>query len=237
MRSSASSGSTSSGTVPSSEVTSMPSLTISVARWRGRHNIERYSGFWVDWVDPVDLFGRLDWRDVGDIDHDRLVVRAHQHALQRLGRVGVDLLVRHEWRRIDEIARIGRGDVFEALAPAHAGVAGHDIDHAFELAVMVDAGLGVGGDRHGAGPDLLRADARLVDCGLAEHAGRLRGVRIELVAFDDAHAVVLPAWIVIVVVGVAVVAAHQLTALIASAIVVLPEVSCSALPSVLGALS
>src|SRR3569832_2202340 len=137
MRSSASSGSTSSGTVPSSEVTSMPSLTISVARWRGRHNIESYSGFWVDRVDPVDLFGRLDWRNVGDIDHHRLVVRAHQHALQGLGRVGVDLLVRHEWRHIDEIARIRLGDVFEVLAPAHASVARHDVDHALLFAVLL----------------------------------------------------------------------------------------------------
>jgi hypothetical protein len=57
----------------------------------------------------------------------------------------------------------------------------HHVDHAFQRAVVVGAGLGVGVDVHRAGPQLLRAHAREVDGGLAVHARRLRGVGVELV--------------------------------------------------------
>ena len=53
-------------------------------------------------------------------------------------------------------------------------------------------GFGVGVDGDCAGPDLLGADAGVVDGGLAEHAGGLGGVGVELVALDDADAVVAP---------------------------------------------
>jgi hypothetical protein len=64
---------------------------------------------------------------------------------------------------------------------------------------MMHAGLGIGLDRDRAGPDLLRADAGMVDRGLPEHAGRLRRVGVELVAGDDPHAVMLPARLVIMI--------------------------------------
>jgi hypothetical protein len=48
-------------------------------------------------------------------------------------------------------------------------------------------------DVHGAGPQLLRADACERDGRLAVHAGCLCGVRIEPIAGDDAHAIVFPA--------------------------------------------
>src|ERR1043166_4927616 len=54
---------------------------------------------------------------------------------------------RHE----DEIAGTGFGGELQLLAPAHPGLALHHIDDAFEMAVMVRPGLGVGPDRHGAG--------------------------------------------------------------------------------------
>src|SRR6185437_1254880 len=110
---------------------------------------------------------------------------------------------------VDEIARAGLGGEFEMLAPAHAGAAAHDVDHALERAVVMSAGLGVRMDGDGAGPDLLGADARGVDRRLAVHAGRLCRVRIERVARDDSHAVVLPFRLVRMIVVVAViVAAH-----------------------------
>ena len=59
---------------------------------------------------------------------------------------------------------------------------------------MVRAGLGVGMDGHGAGPELLRAHPGEVDRCLAVHAGGLRGVGVELVAGDDPDAVKLPRW-------------------------------------------
>src|SRR3954470_19433643 len=57
---------------------------------------------------------------------------------------------------------------------------------------MMRAGLRVRMDRHGAGPDFLRADPRCVDRGGAVHARRLRSIAIELVAPDDFHAVLAP---------------------------------------------
>src|SRR5262249_7679440 len=54
-------------------------------------------------------------------------------------------------------------------------------------------GLGVGVDGHRARPQLLRAHPREGDGGLAIHAWRLRRVRVQAAAGDDAHAVMLPA--------------------------------------------
>src|SRR5262249_61468801 len=89
---------------------------------------------------------------------------------------------------------------FEVLTPAHARFAAHHVDHALEGAVVMRAGLGVGLNTHGAGPELLRTDARVVDGGLAIHARRLRRIAVERVAGDDAHAVVLPFRLVVVLV-------------------------------------
>src|SRR6185312_11197629 len=119
-------------------------------------------------------------------------VRAHEHAFERLVGAGIDLLMRHVRRHIDEIAGAGLGDEFQILAPAHARLAAQNVDHAFQCAVMMRSGFGVGLNGDGSGPDLLRANARIVDRRLAVHAGRLRGVGIERVAGNDAHAVMFP---------------------------------------------
>ncbi len=151
----------------------------------------------MDRVDPRHFGRLLDRLDV-EVDHDRLVVAAHQHAFEDLVLTRIDLLVRHVRRHVDEIAGAGLGGELEPLAPAHAGLAADHVDHALERAVVVGAGLGVGLDAHGAGPQLLRADARVVDRGLAVHAGCLRGIAIERLARNDAHAVVLPFFVVVV---------------------------------------
>ena len=38
---------------------------------------------------------------------------------------------------------LGLGDELQVLAPAHAGLAAHHVDHAFQRAVVVRAGLGI----------------------------------------------------------------------------------------------
>ena len=120
-------------------------------------------------------------------------LRQSTHSSGSVG-AGVDLLVRHVGRHVDEVARAGLGGELQLLAPAHARPAPHDVDHALEVAVVVGAGLGVGVDGHRAGPELLRADAGEVDRRLAIHAGCLGRVGVELAGRDDAHAVVLPRW-------------------------------------------
>src|SRR5262249_45142341 len=147
----------------------------------------------VDRIDPWHLMGLLDGLDV-KVDPDRFVVAAHPHAFERLARTGVDFLVRHKGRHIDEIARTGLGGEFEPLAPAHSRLAAHHVDDAFQLTVMMRAGLRVRTNIHRTSPNLLGADAGIIDGGLAIHARRLRGIGIERVGRNDAHAIVLPPW-------------------------------------------
>ncbi len=149
------------------------------------------SGMLVDRIDPGDRFRLLHRLDV-EIDHHRLVVGAHQNAFERRVGGGVDLLMRHIGRHEDEVARPGLGDIFQMIAPAHARLALDHVDDAFQCAMVMGAGLGIGLDLHRARPDLLGADAGEVDRGGAVHARRLRGIGIELVAGDDLHPVRLP---------------------------------------------
>src|SRR5207253_166198 len=122
-----------------------------------------------------------------------LTVASAQHAFERFGRASVDFLVRHIRRHIDEVARPRFRGELQVLAPAHARAALHHVDHALEVAVVMRTGLRIRMDVDGARPQLARPDAREIDRSLAVHARRLRRVRIELVAGDDAHAVMLPA--------------------------------------------
>src|SRR5262249_15763834 len=68
----------------------------------------------------------------------------------------------------------------------------HDVDYTFERAVVMRAGLGIGMDADRPGPEPLCAGAGEINRGLALHARRLRRIRVERVAGDDAHAVMLP---------------------------------------------
>src|SRR6185312_5152956 len=154
----------------------------------------------MDRVDPGDVFRPLRRLDV-EIDDHGFIVGAHQHAFEHLVATGIDLLVRHVRRHVDEIAGPRFGDEFEMLAPAHARLSAQHVDHALERAVMMRAGLGIRMDMDGAGPDLLRTDAGVVDRRLAVHPGRLRGVGVERIAGDDPHAVMLPFRLVLVAHG------------------------------------
>src|SRR5258706_1390839 len=145
----------------------------------------------VDVVHPVHFLGFLDHRDV-EVDHHRLLAAAAEHAGKRLAVARVDLLVRHVRWHVDEVARAGLGDELELVAPAHARLALHYIDDALYRAMVVRTGLGLRVDHHRAGPELLRAGARVGDRGGAVHPRRLRRVDVELGRFDDPHAVELP---------------------------------------------
>jgi hypothetical protein len=158
-------------------------------------------------IDPIDLLWILDRIHIRNVDDDGLIVGTDEDTFENIVGVGVDFLMRHIGRHKDEVAWSGFRDEFQPLAPAHAGLAAYDKDHAFECAMMMHAGLGVRLDRHGSGPDFLRPDAGMIDRRLPKHARGLGCVGIELVALDDADAVMLPAFLVRVrmVVGVIVV--------------------------------
>jgi hypothetical protein len=100
---------------------------------------------------PQDLFRRFGRGDV-EVDDDRLLAGAHQDAFERLVAAGIDLLVRHIGRHVDEIAGAGLGDEFQMLAPPHPRPALDDEDDALEVAVVMRPGLGIGVDGDGAGP-------------------------------------------------------------------------------------
>ena len=146
----------------------------------------------VNGVNPIDLFGPLDRVDVRNVHDDRLIIRAHDDAFERLVTVRVNLLVRHVWRDVDEIARPGFRDELKSLA--HARPSAHHVNYALsELAMMVDAGLRVRLNRDGTSPDLLGPDPGVVDRGLPKHAGSLGCVGIEPVPRNNPYTVVLPA--------------------------------------------
>ena len=150
-----------------------------------------FARLFMDGVDPAHGARLLHWFDIQIYDHG-FVVAADEHALESFVARSVDFLMRDVGRHIDEVAGSGFSDVFEMIAPAHAGAAADDIDDAFERAVMMSAGLGVGEDIDGAGPDLLRSHARIVDGGGAIHAGRLSGVGVERILRNDFHPVRFP---------------------------------------------
>ena len=101
-----------------------------------------------------------------EIDHDRFLPAADHYALYRRSWIGVDFLVRHKRRNVDEIARPGFVDEFQLLAPAESRAALHYIEDRFQLAMVVRARLGVGFDYHRSGPQLVRSGAGVIDGGL-----------------------------------------------------------------------
>ena len=99
----------------------------------------------VDGINPLHGFRLLHRLDV-EIDHHRLAVAAHQDAFQHLVRTGVDLLVRHEGRHIDEIARPRLRGELQPLAPAQSRPALDHVNNALKRSVMMRARLGIGMD-------------------------------------------------------------------------------------------
>jgi hypothetical protein len=79
------------------------------------------------------------------------------------------------------------------LAPAHAGFALHHINHAFEMTMMMSAGLGVRLNRDGSGPQFLRANAGEVDRRRTIHPLGRGNIGVEIVRGNDTDTVMFPA--------------------------------------------
>jgi len=145
----------------------------------------------VDRVDPVDGFRFFNRVDI-EVDDHRFVIAAHQHALKRSFRVGINFLVRDIRRNKDEVAGFSFSRELKMFAPAHARFAAYHVNHAFEGAMVMCAGFCIGVDFHRAGPDFLCTDTGVINRRSPAHARGLRGVGVELVAFDDFDAVFAP---------------------------------------------
>ena len=142
-------------------------------------------------VHPNNFLGRLDGWDV-EVDDYRFLSAANQHALERLTRAGVDLLMRHVRRNIDEVACVCLGGELEVLAPPHPSAALHNIDHALEIAVMMRSGLCVWVNADRASPELACARPRVSDRSRAVHPRRLRSVGVQIAGMNNPNAVAFP---------------------------------------------
>src|SRR5205807_862441 len=116
----------------------------------------------------------------------------HHDHFDRLAGAGIHFLMRNIGRHIDKIAGAGFVDELEMVAPAHPRASADDIEHAFELAMVLRAGLRVRLYDDGPGPKLAGAGLGVSDGGGARHARRLRRVHVQLVGMNDADAVVFP---------------------------------------------
>ena len=151
---------------------------------------ERIVSFRMAGIHPWDI--RCVWRGDIEVDDDGILAAAHHYYFDGLVGAGVQLLVRDEGRDENEIAGSGFIGELQAVAPAHSGAATDDVEDALQLAVVMRAGLGVGLNHYGAGPELAGAGAGVIDGGGAGHAGGLGRVGVEFAGTDDADAVCFP---------------------------------------------
>src|SRR5271156_3363539 len=100
--------------------------------------------------------------------------------------------MRNVGRDVDEISGAGFINELKIVSPAKASAAADDVNHGFELSVMMRAGLGIGMNYDGSRPEFLCADAGAGNGFGAGHAGGLRRVGVEFAAADDAQAVSFP---------------------------------------------
>lgn len=87
-----------------------------------------------------------------EIHDDWFLAAAHDYGFDRFIGSRVEFLVGQVRRNVDKISRAGFVDELEAFAPAKAPAALNDVEHGFELAVMMRPCFGAGLNHHRAGP-------------------------------------------------------------------------------------
>src|SRR5260370_28616402 len=65
------------------------------------------------------------------VDHNWVLAASHHDGLARFVGQSVDLLVRHVWRNIDEVAGAGFATEFKMISPPHARSAVNDAEDGF----------------------------------------------------------------------------------------------------------
>src|SRR5215471_14463212 len=86
------------------------------------------------------------------IHYDRLLAAAHHYGFHWFIGAGVDLLVWYERRNVDEISGTGFVHELKAVAPAETCPAAHDVEHGFQLAMMMCTSLHVRLHHHRSRP-------------------------------------------------------------------------------------
>lgn len=145
-------------------------------------------------IDPIDFFRWLGGLDI-QVNDNWILTAADHHATENLSFACIDLLMRYEWRNVDEIARPCLCDKLQIYTPSHTCPAAHNVYDAFQFAMMVSSrfGIGINGDR--ACPKFASPRPRMCDCGRSRHARRLRCIEIELGARNDLDSVIAPIWL------------------------------------------
>src|SRR5882724_6115349 len=100
--------------------------------------------------------------------------------------------MRNKRGNVNEVALSGFGHKLQPVAPPQPGYAIDHVDHAFEVAVVVGTGLGLGINGDSAGPKLCCASALGRHCGTPLHPQSLCCAVIQLVAANDPHTIRSP---------------------------------------------
>jgi hypothetical protein len=137
------------------------------------------------------------------IHDDRILTASYHDRFARFVDPGVDFLVRHIRRHVNEISRTGFLAEFQSIAPPHARAAAHDVENRLEFAVMVRPGFSVRIYDDRTGPQFGSAGARVRDGGFPGHARSLGSVRVERAGSDDFDSVLFPIHASILAFGVA----------------------------------
>src|SRR5262249_9757990 len=125
--------------------------------------------------------------------HDEpLLPTARQHAMQLRVVAGVDFLMRHVRRHVNEVALTGFGNEFEAIAPAQPRDSPDHVDDTFQITMMVSAGFGLGIDGDSTGPKLGCSSALGRYGSTPVHPQSLGRPVIQFVAANYPHAVRSP---------------------------------------------
>lgn len=144
-------------------------------------------------INPLDTLRILDGHYIRQVHRNGLPVASHQHTLQLLVLFGIDLLVRHVWRNVDEIPGPGFRNELEVLTPPQPRLALDNVDDTLEVTVVVGSRFGVGVDLDRAGPQMLRAHAGHVDGRSTVHSRCARSVGVQAVCRNDANTGLAPA--------------------------------------------
>src|ERR1700733_2210556 len=135
--------------------------------------------------------GRFGTREV-EIYHYGVLTASNHHSFTGFVGKSVYLLVRHEWRNINEVTRPGFTAEFEVVSPAHASLPANDVENGFELAVVMRSRFCVGLDYHRAGPQFTCSRSRVRNGRRPGHTRSLGRVRVQLPRWNDFDAVILP---------------------------------------------
>lgn len=136
----------------------------------------------------VSRFGTLDVQ----IHHDGILPASDDHCLAWHIRSTIDLLMRDIRRHVNEIASVRLIAELQVITPTHACATSDNVDHCFQLAMMVGAGFRVWLNDYRSGPQLTGSSTRVCDGGSSRHSGSLGSVGVKFRCANNLYAMRFP---------------------------------------------